>query len=103
MSDYNFQAIDADYDYLNELAKKNNIKYTNWAMDTIDFSKPHGFTAKWIFREKGGFPLKGDTWLDVWKSIDDAFAATGGHRDHCFIEGIYQKEDGKAIHVHFGS
>ncbi len=95
---------DDDYDMylerLDEIASNNNIRYTRWsigsAKNPTDFSKPHGFTAKMI----KNVPLRGDTWLDVWKCIDKAYRNCGDHR---FIEDVSQTVDGKYLWVFMGS
>ena len=100
-------------DRLRTIAEENGIKHSTWSFDDFeepvrDFSKPHGFTASMVdsgcghnshcyymklHKNKPTTPVQliGDTWLDVWKSIDRHIAQKEcGHR---FIETIEQKGD----------
>ena len=100
-------------DRLRTIAEKNGITNSHWSFDSYDepvrdFSKPHGFTASMVdsgcghndhcygvdlHGNKPAEPVQliGDTWLDVWKSIDRHIAQKQcGHR---FIELIEQKGD----------
>lgn len=112
---------DAYYEALHELMETHNIHHSHWSYDDCekpirDFSQKHPFTAKWIDSGCNGddhcyavhlcgmkptepVELLGDTWLDVWKSIDRHIAQKEcGHR---FIELI--EEDGDTLIVHCGS
>ena len=105
--------IYAHIDRLRTIATENGIKHSTWSFDDFeepvrDFSKPHGFTASMVdsgcghgshcygVSLHGNKPTKpvqliGDTWLDVWKSIDRHIAQKKcGHR---YIEIIEQKGD----------
>lgn len=98
---------------LSKIAEENGIKHSEWAFDGYDdpvrdFSKPHGFTASMVdsgcghgshcygVSLHGNKPTKpvqliGDTWLDVWKSIDrHCRQKKCGHR---YIELIEQQGD----------
>jgi hypothetical protein len=98
---------------LSKIAEENGIKHSEWAFDGYDdpvrdFSKPHGFTASMVdsgcgandhcygvslHKNKPTKPVQliGDTWLDVWKSIDrHCRQKKCGHR---YIELIEQKGD----------
>jgi len=100
-------------DRLRTIAEENGIEHSTWSFDDFqepvrDFSKPHGFTASMVdsgcghnshcygvklHKNKPTTPVQliGDTWLDVWKSIDRHIAQKEcGHR---FIESIEQKGD----------
>jgi hypothetical protein len=104
---------------LSNIAEEHNICYTSWSYDDYDepvrdFSQKHPFTAEWVdagCRDDNCYgynpesdrirltPLKGDTWLDVWKSIDTYCKQKGcGHR---FIENIEQ--EGAVLVVRCGS
>ena len=103
---------------LNKIAEENGITHSYWSFDDYDkpvrdFSKPHGFTASMVDSGcghgshcygvclHGNKPTKpvqliGDTWLDVWKSIDRHIAQKEcGHR---YIETIEQQGDTLVIH-----
>jgi len=96
--------VESDEDYfetLNEIASQNGIYRSQWSVDylegpTRDFSKPHGFTATMVDAGCGCNPtepvqLIGDTWLDVWKSIERYIAQK--QCGHIFIESIHQIGD----------
>lgn len=106
---------------LQKIARLNDITHSTWSFDSYDeplrdFSKPHGFTASMVDSGcgvgdhcygvdlHGNKPTKpvqliGDTWLDVWKSIDRHIAQKGC--GHTFIEII--KQEGDTLRVHCGS
>jgi hypothetical protein len=95
---------ESDDDYfeaLNEIASENGISRSQWCVDSCegpirDFSKPHGFTTTMVDAGCGCNPaepvqLIGDTWLDVWKSIERYIAQK--QCGHTFIESIRQVGD----------
>lgn len=95
---------ESDEDYfeaLNEIASQHGISRSQWNVDGCegpirDFSQPHGFTATMVDAACGCNPtepvqLIGDTWLDVWKSIERFIAQK--QCGHTFIENIHQIGD----------
>jgi len=111
--------IENHFNLLAKIAEENGIRHSIWAVDDSeelvrDFSKPHGFTASMVDsgcgRNSGCYGSKfnknvkpvqliGDTWLDVWKSIDRHIAQK--KCEHRFIEII--KQEGDTLDVHCGS
>lgn len=113
--------IEDHINLLGKIAAENGITHSTWAVDDFeeparDFSKPHGFTASMVdsgcgrnsqcygvklHKNKPTKPVQliGDTWLDVWKSIDRHIAQK--QCGHCFIEIINQ--EGNTLVVQCGS
>lgn len=101
---------------ISKIAYENNLIDTRWCLEeSTDFSANHGFTATKIDAGCTGescfiqstyganpvklTPLNGDTWLDVWKSIDNfCKQKVCSHR---LIEEITQ--DGDTLIAHCGS
>jgi hypothetical protein len=95
---------DSDEEYfeaLSVIASQHGISRSQWNVDYLegpirDFSQPHGFTATMVDAACGCNPtepvqLIGDTWLDVWKSIERFIAQK--KCGHVLIENIHQIGD----------
>ena len=96
------QSVDGnDYVY-DEIADTNGF-LTCWRSDDMkapcrDFSQKHPFTnAKWVTYHEpakaGTVPLTGDTWLDVWKSIDAHCKQEPVDYHHILIDEIKEEGD----------
>jgi hypothetical protein len=95
--------MDNYFEALNTIARENGIYHSVWSVDDCedplrDFSKPHGFTATMVDAgcRCGNNPtepvqLIGDTWLDLWKSIERYIAQK--QCGHIFIESMEQVAD----------
>jgi hypothetical protein len=105
--------MDNYFESLNMIARENGIYHSVWSVDDCeeplrDFSKPHGFTATMVdagcgcgdncygvnlYGKKPTEPVQliGDTWLDLWKSIERHI--TQKECGHIFIERIKQVAD----------
>jgi len=89
------------FEALNEIASQHGMSRSQWSVDFCkgpirDFSEPHGFTATMVDAGCGCNPtepvqLIGDTWLDVWKSIERYIAQK--KCGHVLIENIHQIGD----------
>lgn len=114
------EQIDMCLDMLDKIKEENNFKHSDWAVDCLDkpmrdFNQKHPFTALWINAgcckgrkcyglSRGMKPceptrMTGDTWLDVWKSINKYNEQK--NCGHLFIESI--KQTGDTLYVGCGS
>lgn len=99
---------DEELDRIHAIGETIGIKYSQWCYEDITATQlhmKHPFTASYVdascYCYKGSevVPLVGDTWLDVWKSIETYCKRK--NCDHTFIESIKQKGD--ILRVHCGS
>ena len=93
-----------EMDTFKAIAEENKF-ITHWecAMfndELIDMLKKHPFKAKKMMLGTIPGKLVGDTWLDVWKSINTCVEKQAP-MDHIFIEGFEEK--GNTLHVSMGS
>lgn len=98
-----------------ELAKQHKFKYTRWSIydiySLLDKSNiPAGALICAPYESSESVTVKGDTWLDLWKAVEELASKTKfnenevGFGDHVFIEKFTKlRNDDTAYEVWLGS
>ena len=107
---------DADFDRIYKLsdmiAKQHGIKYTRWSIYDIEHFDEKSNVPKGskIFVGDVVTEVKGDTWLDLWKAVEEIAVKSisdsgwSGFGDHVFIERfVKNKGDDNSYEVWLGS